>query len=212
MKLLGDSCLWKRFLAIASASFILSVLISGCYDSRSKAPSPQAASRPIPADAPWKVRQSLEKLSDPDAGERAQAAFVLGELGQDAVDAVPHLLDALSDENGRVRSRAAEALGKIGDPRAVEPLIQLLDAKDPDWGVRARCVESLGKLRDARATQSLIAATEDMASQVRYQAAVALGAVSDPAATNALKKLAEYDPDPTVRNAAHKMLRSSDDQ
>src|SRR5262249_3628043 len=42
---------------------------------------------------------------------RANAAFVLGEIGHEARAAVPHLLGALQDGKANVRGWAAEALG-----------------------------------------------------------------------------------------------------
>ena len=49
---------------------------------------------------------------------RANAAFVLGEIGADARAAVSFLLQALRDSRPNVRGLAAEALGLIGQATA----------------------------------------------------------------------------------------------
>ena len=197
----------RTWAVVASAILVSLPLVVGCSKSTAEQPLAQRTILPIPSDAPSDVGRLLEGFRSPDAHERSETAFRLGELGQQASSGVPHLIDALKDENWRVRSRAAEALGKIGDAKAVAPLISLWETQDSDWEVRARCVESLGKLKDDRGTATLIVALEDMVSHVRYQAAVALNGTQDSAAIEALEKVVQYDPDPTVRDAARESLK-----
>jgi HEAT repeat protein len=64
----------------------------------------------------WYVKN---RLTDPDAAIRADAAYVIGMAGESAADAVPQLICALSDTNPYVRYRAAVAFQKMytrGEP------------------------------------------------------------------------------------------------
>lgn len=47
---------------------------------------------------------------------RATAAYVIGHLGRDAVEATDDLVEALGDDDHNVRRRASWALAKIGKP------------------------------------------------------------------------------------------------
>lgn len=66
-----------------------------------------------------------------DEYARLHAAVSLGKIGESAVAS---LIGVVSDEDAIVRALTAHALGEIGDPRAVDPLRQLLD--DSDESVR----------------------------------------------------------------------------
>lgn len=49
---------------------------------------------------------------------RATAAYVIGHLGRDGVEATDDLIEALGDEDHNVRRRASWALARIGKPAA----------------------------------------------------------------------------------------------
>jgi HEAT repeat protein len=87
------------------------------------------------------------QLTAGDAVSRRRAVGALGDLGADAVPAVPALAQALVDENPFVRQEAAEALGGIGPgaAAAVPALIEALD--DPDPGVRKSAAAALAAIR-----------------------------------------------------------------
>lgn len=82
----------------------------------------------IEAQGPSKEAQKLEKqLKDRDSGERARAAWQLGEIG--SVESVPALTVALEDSSGAVRANAAASLWKLGaaSKPAMPALRRLLD-------------------------------------------------------------------------------------
>ena len=74
-----------------------------------------------PDPAPMLIRQ----LAAPAAGERAQAAWALGEIADPR--AVDPLLGALRAGTMDDRQCAIAALGKLKEPRAILPLITALD-------------------------------------------------------------------------------------
>jgi len=62
----------------------------------------------------------IQALQDRDKGVRADAAYVLGAIGESAKDAVPALIQVLQDESMDVRINAAEALMQIGTPETLK--------------------------------------------------------------------------------------------
>ena len=56
----------------------------------------------------------VEKLSDPDPNVRNLAAYVLGEIGSGAKQAVPALMEAYGNGRSDLRLSVIEALGSIG--------------------------------------------------------------------------------------------------
>jgi hypothetical protein len=59
----------------------------------------------------WYVKN---RLLDPDASIRADAAYVIGLAGEHGADAIPELICALNDSNPYVRYRAAVAFQRMG--------------------------------------------------------------------------------------------------
>ena len=80
---------------------------------------------------------------DEDSSVRSNAAIALGNIGEDAKDAVPALIQALQDQNSEIRYHAAMALGEIGSGAAdaVSALIQALQDQD----VRVIAAYALGR-------------------------------------------------------------------
>lgn len=158
-----------------------------------------------------RVRQLLSQLKDEDEMLRETAAYLLGEIGQEAMELLSlsrkdknalyqmnalvsdqlrdqvseALVDLLFDSNSWVRGNAADALGKMGNGKASEPLILLL--KDPEPVVRYSAAESLGKLGKKSAVGPLIDALKDEHWSVRCAAAKALGELGDGKAAEALE-------------------------
>ena len=160
----------------------------------------------IPAISEVLANKSLER--------RYVAAWALGDIGD--ATAVPALLSALDDENSEVRryatrgliklnrlavmplldyladaegegaAAAIRAVGDIADKRALDALLIQAEGEQ-----RAEDFLALGKLRDVRAESALIAGLEDADSQVRMNAAMALGPLGGPAAAAALSKTVE---------------------
>jgi HEAT repeat protein len=86
-------------------------------------------------------------LHEPAASSlRKQAASVLGQIGEEARDAIPALTKALGDADVGVRQQAAKALGDIGTParQAVPSLRKAL--MDRDEAVRSEANEALRKI------------------------------------------------------------------
>lgn len=155
------------------------------------------------------------KNLDKDAKEsdRRNAAFALGKMGSDAVDAVPTLKRVTAqDSSPKVREAAVFALGEIareslqaaGDRQLVPLFVKAL--KDDAWPVRRSAAFALGCLgQDCVAAQEpLEAALRDSYPEVRQNAAWALGRIGQPA----IPKLREAlrDTDPFVRRDAAQSL------
>jgi HEAT repeat protein len=66
------------------------------------------------------IRQLIQRLKSRDSFRRAQAAWILGDLG--ALEAVEPLIQVLADPESGVRAEAARALGALGDVRAIAAL------------------------------------------------------------------------------------------
>ena len=144
-------------------------------------------------------------LGDEDAGVRAQAAQVLGNLG--SRDAVPGLVARLSDPSIDVRRAAAFALGEIGDGQASDGLARALGDTAPD--VRLAAMTALIELNDPRIVDPLIAALEDAQADVRQRAVYGLGDLGDPRAVPGLIGALD-DEDGDVREAAVSALGNLD--
>ena len=134
------------------------------------------------------VKPLIEALKDLNI--RSRAAEALGEIKD--VRAIDPLIAALGDEEQYFRNNVAGALGKIGAP-AVAPLMAALRGH-----VRENAVGALGKI-GAPAVAPLIAALKDEDTNVRRNAADALGEVND---VRAVEPLIEALKDPNVRRNA----------
>ena len=97
------------------------------------------------------IREVIERLDDPAAGVRREAALALGRIGsKEATDA---LVNRLSDPSSPIRIEAARALGEIADERAVPALVRFLAVGSPE--LRAACAEALGSLGGEAARAAL---------------------------------------------------------
>ncbi len=140
--------------------------------------------------------QAVEALKDSDSGVRQAAAATLGQLGY--TRAVEPLLVALEDNGSRVREQAAAALVSLGWRPVDETQSALLAVAQRDWD---RAV-SLG----SAAVEPLVTAIRDNNSQVRVQAAEALGRLGDPRAVEPLIEVLK-DIGSAVSQAAFRALR-----
>ncbi|WP_165221735.1 DUF7133 domain-containing protein [Aquisphaera insulae] len=131
----------------------------------------------IARKSPEGIRAEVEPLlADPDAEVRAQAARVLGEIGDPAAGHA--LIARLGDESPRVRSFAAIAVGRLGPPEAAPALLRMLhenDDKDPY--LRHAGVMGLAGLKDR---SPLHAARKDPSRAVRRAVLVAMRRHADP--------------------------------
>ena len=101
--------------------------------------------------------QLIEKLSSPDANERALA---LAELVAGGPAGAPALRDALMSPDADVRAQAAQGLAEIGDAGSAELFANALG--DRDERVRARGAQGLARIGDARALDALVRTIDDL--------------------------------------------------
>jgi HEAT repeat protein len=151
---------------------------------------------------------------------RREAAYALGETRSRA--AVEPLSSALlGDKEAGVRGAAAVALGQIRDETAVPALVQALGGAAPspmtkkkksknrenEFVLRA-AARSLGQIRSRAGLNVLMAAlgNQDNPSDVRREAAIALGLIGDTAAVPALRAAFLSD-DPYLSASAREALR-----
>jgi HEAT repeat protein len=157
---------------------------------------------------------ALGRIGDPRATdallEAASDPFKLGSaastsLGMLVPPPIEALLDATRSDDPWLRARAASALGEIGDPSAVDVLIALL--RDPQDVVRRATASAFERLRDARAVEPLVdlLVDETTSSFVRIYVAMALGALNDRSAVDALMNETRS-ADSNVRRAAGRAL------
>ncbi len=139
---------------------------------------------------------------------RVSVLEALGRIGR--AEALPTLLQALNDPIPAVRWAAAGALGRLGRAEAsaalsarlaasVRPREAPTEAGHGQGGdlptnepmlVRRRLAWALGRTGGgSEATAALMSALNDVDTEVRRQAALALGALGDPAALPALRSL-----------------------
>lgn len=134
----------------------------------------------------------IAALSDRDAGVRARACDMLGQLLDPR--SVPQLIAALGDSDARVRFTAAMALARLRDARAVDALVALLSAKPTGGGIfrddavfgRWAAVNALGAISDPRGLDALVRSLKDPNAGVRVAAARALAALQEPRSVDAL--------------------------
>ena len=145
---------------------------------------------------------------------RREAAYALGET-RSRSGVAPLISILVSDKETGVRAAAAVALGEIGDEAAVEPLAQLLAGQtrkkkakpEANEFVMRAAARSLGQIRSRAGTSVLIAtmANDSVPSDVRREAATALGMIGDSSAAAALQA-ASTSNDPYLSEAARGAL------
>ena len=108
----------------------------------------------------------LQQTKDPELIEIA--GKTLTKIGNDAIGALEDLLT-----QPEYRLLAVQSLFYIRTAETIKPL--LLVAGDDDPQLRAIAIKALGSFHDSRIPPVLITALQDKASQVRLEAAIALG-------------------------------------
>ena len=110
-----------------------------------------------------------------DAQVRRYLALAIGRLDPPMPsDAVADLTHALDDPDSETRISVIWALGSSGDPAVVARLLPLYSAPTADAGIRKMVVYALGALPGEEQIATLRTALEDVAPDVRWNAAVAL--------------------------------------
>ncbi len=152
-------------------------------------PGPNLPESGIPAGLPAPVREQITKLYAKDAFVRAEAAIVLGEMGSDAVGAIPYLVSMLDDDRGLTDAKRANVLlSRVEEkfPVAIAPGVFLKGLYVGDQAAIALArigtpaVEALiGALHNTREDGFIIA-------KHHSNAAWALGRIGDPRAVESL--------------------------
>lgn len=120
-------------------------------------------------------------LRDQDIGIRGMSAWILGEMGPKAKEAVPALTQALADPDEWVRTTAAPALVKILGRKATAAIPVLIEGlRDEDADIREDCLRGLKTLGPVarEAVPAVTRRLRDENSTIRLLAAETLWRVS----------------------------------
>ncbi|WZP00992.1 sister chromatid cohesion protein PDS5 [Isosphaeraceae bacterium EP7] len=179
------------------------------------------------------VTSLIRRLEDSDPAVRLATVNALGSVGSCALKsksrsgdeivqpAATALIRRLGDSNPDVRSRTATNLGLITSPRFVIGATPLIDRKavihaligrldDPDSGVRLAVIQAISSLPDENGDphRELAESLKDQESKIRRAAVSGLSPYRqglDPWVP-ILLRLAENDPDPSMRDHCLTML------
>ncbi|HUJ18434.1 MAG TPA: HEAT repeat domain-containing protein [Nitrospirota bacterium] len=146
----------------------------------------------------------LSLLQDPDLWVRAAAARGLGKIGGDRIGNA--LAGHLSQAADIFLLAIVEVLGQLRPPAALERLLKLADHTDPE--VRKTVIGALAGYPWGLVRQSVIAQLSDQHWSVRKTAIEVLGQKGDAAAAPLLERIADEDPDGTVRETAKDALKN----
>ena len=147
----------------------------------------------------------IKHLQDPEVNVRGKAGRALVEIGKPVEEA---LISALRDGDNTTQAGVAVVLGEIGDERSMEPL--LLAFQNGDRDVRHAAVTALARINASRALQPFVRFLQDpnAGSDIRADAAWALGEMNDIKARGPLLKAMALDKDDNVRLSAAKALKN----
>jgi len=147
----------------------------------------------------------IEILDDPEEQVRKDGIKALTAIGSPATGP---LILAMNGSDNITQAGAAQALGQIGEDKSLEPLIWSF--KNGDGAVRHAAVAALVEINKSYAVDPLIQVLGDrnIGSDLRADAAWALGEMDDPRAKEPLIYAMSYDKDNSVRmNAARAMKK-----
>lgn len=145
------------------------------------------------------VSALVAALNDKDKRVRSQVAVSLGRIGDKT--AVEPLIVRLQKEKKKwCRKYIVEALGKIGDPVVVPVLVKYFEDGDKDKNARCAAVYALRHIKDESALSCIKSALNDENTDVRYEAAVALGMFDDKNLLPFLREAFEKESDSKVRS------------
>jgi HEAT repeat protein len=173
----------------------------------------------------------VDALASPDPLTRAAAARICG--ASRLSEALPWIADLIQDPDPRVRDSAVRAMAQVGGSRAVEVLVERSDSiplyrlaialslaasdvdvesllrRPKDERMALAAVLACGLRRDVLRVSGLLGIAHDRRwpNRVRVAAAKALALIADRSAADGLKRMAETEPDPTVKAAAERAYR-----
>jgi HEAT repeat protein len=173
--------------------------------------SRQMADPKVRADrtlAPALVKAFQNAQGDPQV--RRYLALAIGRLDPPLpADAITALTAALEDGDSETRISVIWALGSSGDQAVVPRLIPLYTAQDADAGIRKMVVYALGALPGEDQTTTLRTALEDVAPDVRWNAAVALARKGNREGVPVLKQMLDRE---YVERTVTREVRQDSDQ
>jgi len=143
----------------------------------------------------------VERADDYEKGGAILAASVAVTMRSPEV--VPLCIRLLSQPDWWLRQRASEALAEIRDERGLQPLIDLLRDRDSDLSAAA----ALGHWGTPKALPGLLEAYKRGTMDLRLEILEAFAKISDPRIRALLQNISTIDPEPVVREKAHRLLR-----
>jgi len=136
------------------------------------------------------VTTALREEADGDPRVRKYLIIALERLGDR--EAGPVIIEALEDADPDVRLQAARALGVLSSvPGAARPLAGLLS--EDDAGIRKVAIYALGQTRDPNAIPFLEPMLDDPTEDIRWNAALALAVLGDPAGRSVIAGMLDRD-------------------
>lgn len=145
-------------------------------------------------DAHGSTGRAFQALFSPRAGERAQAAEVIGSLGHEEL--APRLMPLLADRRRDVRQVAARSLGQLRHAAGAGELLAAAGGRNPlPRGVIGHALVRIG----SPAGPALIEALSSRDARLRSLAAEVLGRTGALSSAEKLAELADNDPEPSVR-------------
>ncbi len=186
--------------------------------------NPHKSCPKISADIPVVVRKEIIRLRDADPDIRIEAAYTLGNMGEEAIEAVPFLLTLIKNRPHVVYKRrrmsprtpeqeAIKALREMGKP-GLNAVILLLKAQDRDQRKKAvSALGGMGQIDDSVVIPALAAVIKgDENWKVRQLAIVSLTNLGfhDPLVVSTLVKAIREEPLGFVRAEAIRMLGKMD--
>lgn len=147
------------------------------------------------------VSRFVEKLKDEKLDVRVCAATALGHLGPRAASVVPDLISIAqnSTEDSHLRLMTLWALGKMGEKKAVAPLRKILGEVQKNEYLCSMALSSLGGLGASEAIPDFIQKLDSPLSQVRAEAAEALGRLKVQEAVSLLIEILAVEEDLLVK-------------
>jgi len=116
---------------------------------------------------------------------------------------VPLCIRLLTQPDWWLRQRASDALAEIRDERGLQPLLDLLRDRDSDLSAAA----ALGRWGNPKALPGLLEAYKRGAMDLRLEILEAFARINDPRIPALLQNISTVDPEPIVREKAHRLLR-----
>jgi HEAT repeat protein len=153
-------------------------------------------------DSPEAREALIHLLEDADLWVKAAAARGLANIGGDSAGEI--LTPYLGTASDIFLLAIAEVLGKLKFPKAVGPLMALANHSDPE--VRKAVLLALSNYSGEAAAETVTACLSDPHWSVRKAAVEIVQQKGIASAGALLAKIAEEDPDATVRQAAKKAL------